>query len=87
VGEAFGSYASGDGVVAGAEDEMTRLISKVLLLIMLPITSAFAKTIDPAPIVDGGMTYKSHDNYVEAFDSKSDKIIWKTFVYQIVLFT
>jgi hypothetical protein len=62
---------------------MRKLIIRIIFSILLfGFVSAYAKIIDPAPIEDGDMKYESHDNYVEAFDSKSDKLIWKTIVYE-----
>ncbi len=49
---------------------------------MIWIASAFAKVGDPPPVVDGNVVYRSHDNYVEAFDSKSNNRLWKTIVYE-----
>ena len=62
---------------------MRKLIVRITFSILLfGFVSAYAKVIDPAPVEDGEMRYESHDNYVEAFDSKSDKLIWKTIVYE-----
>jgi hypothetical protein len=54
------------------------------LIIFLLITPVFAKIGDSPPIQDGKITYRSHDNYVEAVDSKTRKLLWRTYLYKSI---
>ncbi len=43
--------------------------------------SVFAKIADTKPLIVNNVMYKSHGNYVEAIDLRSDKTLWKTKVF------
>lgn len=54
----------------------------VIGLILFLVTFALAKVGNPPPVIDGNIIYRSHTNYVEAVDVKSQKVRWKTIVYK-----
>jgi len=41
-----------------------------------------AKVVGPKPLVDHGVEYRSHANYVEARIVKTDHILWKQVVFK-----
>jgi hypothetical protein len=58
------------------------LACAVFATTFLWVSSSSAKVGDPPPVVDGDVVFKSHDNYVEAFDNTSSKLLWKSIVYK-----
>jgi len=54
------------------------------LVIFLLVAPVFAKIGDSPPIKDGNTIYRSHENYVEAIDSKTGKLLWRTFLYKSI---
>ncbi|WP_018610317.1 hypothetical protein [Uliginosibacterium gangwonense] len=41
-----------------------------------------AKVADPKPVMDHGVEYRSHANYVEARVVKTDRVLWKQVVFE-----
>jgi hypothetical protein len=41
-----------------------------------------AKIGDPPPVVAGEVTYRSHNNYVEAVATGTERILWKTVLFK-----
>jgi hypothetical protein len=41
-----------------------------------------AKVVDPKPIFVGNVTYRSHSNYVEAIVTRTEKVLWKTILFE-----
>ena len=54
----------------------------LVIAIVLPSQNLMAKVGDPPPVSDGTRTFRSHKNYVEAVDSASGKVLWRTVVYE-----
>ena len=59
-------------------------MKKIILLLslfLIPLT-ANAKIGDSPPIKEGFIVYRSHENYVEAIDSRSKKKLWRKYLYK-----
>ena len=49
-----------------------------MALLLLGTSAAEGKISDCKPIADGQVLYRSHANYVEAYDNESQQILWHT---------
>jgi hypothetical protein len=52
------------------------------LIIFLTSQNLLAKIGDPPPVTNGTKTFRSHENYIEAIDSTSKQVLWKTLLYK-----
>jgi len=52
------------------------------LIVLLLNQNLTAKVADPPPVSDGTKTFHSHTNYVEAIDSASGQVLWRTVLYK-----
>ncbi|HLG18237.1 MAG TPA: hypothetical protein VI895_00295 [Bdellovibrionota bacterium] len=62
----------------------TRFSSSIMLAVLFCAFPVDAKIGDPKPLKIGHMLYRTHSNYVEAIDTRSSKVIWKTIVYPTI---
>jgi hypothetical protein len=58
----------------------TRIIRNLILTLFIVATS-YAKITDPNPIIENGIKYQSHDSYIEAIDTMSNKEKWHSELY------
>jgi outer membrane protein assembly factor BamB len=54
----------------------------LVMAIVLSSQNLMARVGDPPPVSDGTRTFRSHKNYVEAVDSASGQVLWRTVLYK-----
>jgi outer membrane protein assembly factor BamB len=52
------------------------------LIVLLLNQNLMADVGDPPQVTDGTRTFRSHTNYVEAVDSASGQVLWRTVLYK-----
>ena len=52
-----------------------------LCLVLSIAAIANSKIVDPEPLVDSGIRYQSHENYIEAIDTQSNNTKWHSELY------
>lgn len=58
-------------------------LKQFAFLIIISLSQCIVADVgDPPPVSDGTSTFRSHENYVEAVDSASGQILWKTVLYK-----
>jgi len=63
---------------------MPEMIVKIAISMVLSciVNASFAKIGDPPPVIDGAVIYRSHANFVEAIDQRTQRQLWKTEVFE-----
>jgi hypothetical protein len=60
-----------------------KLLKIAFVVILLGASSmVLAKIADPPPVILGNILFRSHLDYVEAVESSTSKILWKTVLFQ-----
>lgn len=63
---------------------MRKIFHLAALGTLLMSATLHAKVLDPKPVQDHGIEYRSHANYVEAKKLKTNQVLWKQVVFEQV---